>query len=385
MRVLIFSITYFPFVGGAEVAVKEITDRINDIEFDMITARMDGNLPKFEKIGNINVYRIGWGSILDKYLFPLFGFFAALSLNRKRKYDLIHSIMASRAGAAAFLFKLFHSKVPLLLTLQEGDAPEYMRRRAGIFYPFYKSFFKKVDYIQAISQYLADYARKMGARCPIQVVPNGVDLKRFTIHDLRFKNYEFRKKLGIKEDEKVVITASRLVEKNAIDDLIKAIYQLTINSQQLTIKLLILGEGKLEEKLKLQVTRYKLQDNILFLGQINHQDLPQYLAIADVFVRPSLSEGLGSSFLEAMACGVPVIATPVGGIPDFLEDKETGLFCQRRNPESVAQAIIKILTDNSLRERIIQNSLKLVKEKYNWDKISQEFRSLFYSLEKKFS
>src|SRR3989344_9096540 len=103
-KILIFSIAYIPFVGGAELAVKEITDRVNDLEFDMITLRFNKNWPKFEKIGNINVYRIS----SPKLFFPFAAFLKAIRLNMKRRYCLVWSIMANRAGYAALFFKFTH-------------------------------------------------------------------------------------------------------------------------------------------------------------------------------------------------------------------------------------------------------------------------------------
>jgi glycosyltransferase involved in cell wall biosynthesis len=161
-NILIFSIAYIPFVGGAELAVKEITDRINDLEFDMITLRFNKNWPKFEKIGNVNVYRIS----SPKILFPFDAFFKAMTLHMKNRYSLIWSIMANRAGYAALFFKLAHPRVKFLLTLQEGDAPDYPKKRAGFIWLFvgflFKKIFIKADCVQAISKFLADWARGMG-------------------------------------------------------------------------------------------------------------------------------------------------------------------------------------------------------------------------------
>ena len=101
------------------------------------------------------------------------------------------------------------------------------------------------------------------------------------------------------------------------------------------------------------------------------------MALADVFVRPSLSEGLGNVFLEAMAAGLPIIGTPVGGILDFLKDGETGLFCRIKNPKSIAEKIKEILSDDRLREKLIQNGQKLAEEKYSWDIIARQMEKIF--------
>jgi len=387
-NVLIFSTAYLPLVGGAEIAVKEITDRINNFEFDMITAKSDKKLPNFEKIGKVNIYRVGFGlKVLDKFLLPILGFLKGVKLNKERSYQIIWSIMASQAGVGAACFRIFYPAKKLLLTIQEGDPEEHLKRYVlGINF-LYKIFirpwhllpFKRADYITVISSDLKKRARRSEAKCPIRVVPNGVDLKKFLIwpnhpkpNNFQFSNQDLRKKLGIKEDEKVVITVSRLVKKNGIDDLIKAGQYL-----EFPFKLLVIGTGLEEERLKELAKDLKIEDQVLFLGHIEHEELPKYSAIADVFVRPSLSEGLGSAFLEAMAAGLPIIGTPVGGIPDFLIDKETGLFCKVRDPKHLAKKIKEVLTDNQLREKIIANGQKIVQEKYNWDNIALKMERIF--------
>src|SRR3989344_6375782 len=100
-RVLIFSIAYEPFVGGAEVAVKEITKRIPDIEFDMVTLNLNGKKKSFEKIGNINVYRLN----SSKSLFPVKAFLFASKLHKKKPYDIVWSIMANYTVFASLFFK----------------------------------------------------------------------------------------------------------------------------------------------------------------------------------------------------------------------------------------------------------------------------------------
>jgi len=374
-KILIFSIAYIPFVGGAELAIKEITNRISDIQFDMITLQFNKNWPKFERIGNINVYRIP----SPKLFFPFAAFFKALSLYKKNKYQIIWAIMANRAGFAALFFKIFHPKVKFLLTLQEGDALDYPKKQMGLFWfvlkPLFKTIFTKADYIQTISNYLAVWARNMGYKGRLEIVPNGVDLQKFKIQNSKFKINELKQELGIKDNDKILITTSRLVEKNAVEDIIEAMRYLPEN-----IKFLILGKGPEEKKLKLKIKNLKLENRVLLMGHIEPYKVPNYLAISDVFVRPSLSEGLGSSFLEAMAAGVPVIATRVGGISDFLKNGETGLFCEVRNPQSIAEKVMEYLNNPSRTNKIVENAQKLIRENYDWDLIAQKMGAIFNKL-----
>jgi glycosyltransferase involved in cell wall biosynthesis len=361
-RILIFSLAYYPLVGGAEVAVKEITDRIstNDVIFDMVTVRF-GNSPIYEKIGNINVHRIKASRFerLNKYLFVFSGALLASRLASRHKYDAIWSIMAFYVGFSALLFKITHPRIPFLLTLQEGDPIDYMKRKVGILYPFLKLVFKKSDRIQAISNYLADWAKSMGALCPVTVIPNGVDVERFINSDHK-QPFDVGNSMWI-------ITTSRLVEKNGVGDIIESLVHLSENT-----RLIILGNGPLEDKLKVKARELGVADRVVFEGFVAHEKLPGYLHNSDVFVRPSLSEGMGNSFIEAMAASIPVVATPVGGIVDFLEDGETGLFCDVKNPASIAQKVDKLIKDHESRDYIVKNALNMVKSRYHWDTVAKE-------------
>jgi len=370
-KILIFSTAYFPFVGGAEVAVKEITDRLgNDFVFGMITARIDRKLPKEEKIGNVNVYRVGIGwPIFDKYYLAFFGQKLAQKIHKKNKYDSIWSIMASYGGFAALSFKNKNKQIPFLLTLQEGDNPEYIRRRVGFLKNKFRNIFKSADHIQCISNFLASWAKEQGAECPVEVVPNAVDINKFQGTNSKAQIPT------LKEEDKILITTSRLVKKNAISDVIKSLEYLPDN-----FKFLVLGLGEELDNLKFLAKEKKVYDRVIFVGQVDHKDLPKYLHISDIFIRPSLSEGLGNSFLEAMVAGVPVIGTEVGGIPDFLEDGETGLFCEVSNPKSIAEKVELLLNNDELRKKIIENGKKLVEEKHDWVKISQDMKNIFNKL-----
>jgi glycosyltransferase involved in cell wall biosynthesis len=377
MRILIFSTAYFPLVGGAEIAIKEITDRLKHHQFDLITSCFSKNNAKEEKMENIAVYRVGLGMKFDKYLLPILGFLKAKKLFKKNKYSLIWSINASQAGLAALFSKMKSPKLPFLLTLQEGSSEQRIFRRRWIVWPLFKLIFKKADYIQTISKHLANFGKKMRAHCPIEVVPNGVNIEKFEkiLKTSEQERQRLRTELHIKDEEKVIITVSRLALKNAIEDLIQSLKYLS-----LPVKLLILGTGFEEKKLSNLSKKLDLENKVLFLGLVPPDEVPKYLAISDVFVRPSISEGLGNVFLEAMAAGVPIIGTPVGGIPDFLKNGETGLFCQVRSPKSIAEAIKKILEDKNLRDKLIENGKKLVEENYSWDNIAVKMNKIFNRL-----
>ena len=386
---LIFSVAYFPLAGGAEAAIKEITDRIaGDYNFHLITNRFSRHLKKQEKIGKVLVYRVGFpynqshktARHFSNFCYIGFAFFKAIRLNFRFRYDVIWPVMAAYAGAAGLFFKIIFPGKKLLLTLQEGDLPDYILGRVSkIRYPIWKTLFKKADRIQAISGFLKDFAIGQGADASkITIVPNGADLNK--IRNSKFEIRNLKDELNIKPEEKVIITTSRLVKKNAIDIIIDAFNLLNSKFQIPNSKFLIVGDGPGRETLKLQITNYKLQNKIFLTGSVPPNEVYDYLAISDIFVRPSRSEGLGSSFLEAMAMGVPIIGTQVGGIPDFLIDRQTGLFCEVDNPEDLAKKTEILLKDEDLRRYLIKNARQLVEEKYDWNIISRKMEEILNHL-----
>ncbi len=391
-RILILSLAYYPkHIGGAEVAIKEITNHINpgNIQFDMVCLRFDSSLPETEKIGNVTIHRIGFSKNnptmadlkkfplnLNKFLFQFLAAWEACQLHKKNNYDAIWAMMAHSSGVPSAIFKIFYSEVPYLLTLQEGDPVDYIKRKMLPLYPFFKRAFIKADFIQTISTFLASWARDMGYKGPLEVVPNGVNVEHFSREVSPAELNKAKNKIGKKDGDVFLVTASRLVRKNGIGDVINSIHLLPDN-----VKFLILGTGPLENELKLQVTNYKLNGRVIFEGQVNHEELPKYLRACDIFIRPSLSEGMGNSFIEAMAAGIPVIATQEGGIADFLFDPEqnhdkepTGLAVPPRAPEAIARQVKRYIDDKDLREKIVANAKKLVFEKYDWDIIARDMK-----------
>ncbi len=394
-RVLIFSLNYYPrFIGGAEVALKEITDRIapEEIEFHMVTLRFDSDLPETERIGNVTVHRIGFtkkgASIADLKKFPLhlnkhwYQFAAALAagrLHRQYRFDGIWAMMAHSTGIPAGLFKTFHPEVKYLLTLQEGDPPEHIERLARPVWPLFVRAFTKADYLQPISHFLLAWARRMGFRGDAKVIPNAVDVAHFEREYPQADIDAFKKKLGKKPGDVFLITTSRLVHKNAVDDCIRALALLPEN-----VHFIIYGIGPDGDMLKMLARKEGVETRTHFEGQIGHALMPLALRASDIFIRPSRSEGMGNSFVEAMAAGLPVIATQEGGIADFLFDEKrnpdketTGWAVSKNAPQEIAESVKEIIAHPEKVRNVRETAKKMVEERYDWNLIAGEMRNLF--------
>ena len=394
-KVLIFSLAYFPkHVGGAEVAIKEITDRIPDIEFHMVTNRFDSTLPREEKVGNVVVHRIGittpnpsmsdlkrWPLNLNKPLFQFWAAWKALTLHRTYRFDATWAMMAHSCGVPAAIFKTAHPSVPFILTLQEGDPIAYIEKKMRPLWPLFARAFTRADTVQAISTFLGKWARARGFAGRLEVIPNAVNTAHFS-HEYPQRAIDAVKDaLGKRMGDVYVITTSRLVHKNAVDDMIRALPLLPAH-----VSFVVLGIGPDEGQLKKLAADLRVSERVKWLGQIGHADMPKYLKACDIFIRASRSEGMGNSFVEAMAAGLPVVATQEGGIADFLFDEQrdpgvpiTGWAVDKDSPEQIAAAVREIIARPEKVRAVVATAKEMVIEKYDWDIIATDMKEKVFA------
>lgn len=386
-KIFIFSTAYDPFIGGAEIAVKEITKQLRDrYDFFLFTARFDPLLPKREFKNGVEIIRVGFGKQWDKFLLPLFGFFKALRLMREHRPDLFWGVMATYASGIPFMIKMARPflRTPILLTLQEGDSEEHIRKnRLGLVQLSWRLALRRANALQVISTYLGVMGQKYGYQGKVRVIPNGVDVANFTKEFLPDELKLLRESIGIKPEEKVLVTASRLTHKNAVDSVVRGLAIFKKEHPDMPIKFLILGSGTEAEHIRRLAKELGVLEKIIFAGSVSHAELPKYLKMSDVFIRPSRSEGLGNAFIEAMATGIPVIGTPIGGIVDFLISPEqnsrraTGIFVKVDDPAEIAQKVFLLISDEGLRNRLVERAKKTAIENYNWERIAVQFQNLF--------
>ena len=372
MRILVFTTFYVPLSGGAEIALHELMRHLPDIDFDVITVRGRGHLPRFEATDNVTLYRLGLGIPTDKYVFPCTAYRLGVQLVRSDDYAAILSIMASYAGLAAARLHERFPCIPMILNLQEGR--DFSQFRAFVKNRLFRRIVARADRITAISRHLVNIAQQFGARSEIvETIPNGVDLARFGAPHSRNTLESIRKKIGVAHNEYLLISTSRFEEKNGLEHIIRALPYIL---ERHSVKLLLLGNGSLTSRLQQIARSLNLASRVILHSPLSHARLVSYLAAADVFVRPSLSEGFGNSFIEAMAAGVPVVATQVGGIADFLRPGENGIVCEPNNARSVASAILYILDKPILRHRLIAAG-RVTAAEYGWENIAAAYRGVF--------
>jgi len=396
-KILIFSLDYLPgTISGAEDAILEITDRIHgdEIEFHMVTLYYDSTTPRIEKIGNVLIHRVGIfgkpnASLEARRKFPLhynkhfFQFAApirAYFLHRRYHYDGVWAVMAHGTGVPVALFNMF-TGVPFALTLQEGDPPEYIERIMKPVWPFFKRAFTHAKVVQPISEFLGVWARRMGHKGEIVIVRNGANPESIKPTFDPKEITKLKEKFGKKEGDIYLVNTARLVHQKGFDTTIRALLLLPSH-----IKLLVVGGGPDEQKLKALTNELSLQDRVIFTGQIERMIVTQYRFVADIFVGPSRSEGLGNAFLSAMACRLPVVATQVGGIADFLFDAKrnpdkgtTGWAVDVDSPEQIRDAVLDILANPLKVKEVTERARKMVEEEYDWDFVAKKMKENIFS------
>lgn len=392
-KVLIFSLDYLPGnISGAEAAIKEITDRISpeDIEFHMVTLFYNSETPRVEKIGNILIHRVGLfgkknpdleerGSFplhYNKYWYQISAGLKGYLLHRKNNYDAIWGMMPHGTGVPSVIFKWLAPKVPYVMTIQEGDSPEHIEKMVKPMWFVWKRCFWKADMIQSISKFLAGWAERRGAACPIVLVRNGANPQSINPTFDPAEVEVLKQELGKKDGDIFLTNTARLVKQKAFDITIKSLQLLPDN-----IKLLVVGDGNEAQNLKNLVTELRLEDRVIFTGHIDRNEVTKYRMASDIFVGPSRSEGLGNAFLSAMACRLPVVSTQVGGIADFLFDKNrnpnkptTGFAVDVDSPEQIAETVQYIISHPEEVAEVVKQAREMVVSEYDWDLIAKRMQ-----------
>jgi phosphatidylinositol alpha-1,6-mannosyltransferase len=210
----------------------------------------------------------------------------------------------------------------------------------------------------------------------VKIAP-GIDIDHFTPSSVD-KDLIEKYKL---QDRRVIVSVGRLVHRKGQDKLIEAMPQVLKNFPDAV--LLLVGEGPIKSMLEKLIRHHGLEHNVIFTGRVKFADLPKYIQLGEIFAMPSRDrffglevEGLGIVYLEASACGVPVIVGKSGGAPDAVLENKTGLIVDGTNPSEIAEAVCKLLNDKELAKQMGRNGRDWVVENWQWKIWSDKFNNL---------
>lgn len=393
MKVCIFTETYYPEVGGGETQAQLLAEGLiaSGHSVLLLTRRSDTRLKKHERYGDLDVYRLppaGSGQ-LKKWGLMLSGFPTLIRL--RAHYDLIFVSGYRIIGLAAVLAgKILRKPVILKADSQgemTGDFFESGLKKFGLshtsplfrlFLGFRNAILKKAEAFSAISPEIASEWTSRGIpQSKVQLIPNAVDTTRFIPVDSAQKSL-LRQRLGLPGSASIAIYTGRLVSYKGLPSLLKVWKQISCKHEK--ILLLLAGTGGLdihncEAELHAYVRNNGLEEVARFLGAV--RNVPEYLQAADIFVFPTENDAFPSSVVEAMACALPVVTTPVGAIKTIVSDRETGLIVQPGNHQQLFDALDVMLSDRELVSRLGQAAWQAARKQYSAENITGKYISLF--------
>ncbi len=214
--------------------------------------------------------------------------------------------------------------------------------------------YKKMDVITVPTKTAASLIKDLGLKNSIIPISNGVDLDRFNPNN---KGNYLRRYLKIPASDKIALFVGRLDKEKHIEVLIKAF---TYIPPQSHIKLVITGKGKEKPNLIKLAKRLKVNRNIIFTGFVPEENLPYLYGMADLFVIASIAELQSIATMEAMASGLPVVAAKAIALPELVHDGKNGYLFNQEDSETLANQMMKILKNPSLRKRMSENSLRII-------------------------
>ena len=233
---------------------------------------------------------------------------------------------------------------------------------------------KNATLIVTISKYSLEKIQKYYAvdEAKVRIVPNGVDPEKFKPFE---DQAAVKRQFGL-GNEPCVLFVGSLIPRKGLPFLVEAAKKIVKEYRE--TKFIIVGEGPLRNQLLRKLEAANLSGNFTFLGNVKEDMLPAVYNCADVFALPSIQEGQGIVLLEAQASAKPVVAFDVGGVNEALLNGETGLLVKRGSTDKLADAIMKLLSDKALREKMGANGRRFVAENFTWDICAQKMLNVYH-------
>jgi glycosyltransferase involved in cell wall biosynthesis len=353
---------FYPEVGGMESHMLSLARgfvRLGD-EVEVITSNSLKSR-KVEIYDGISIIRtpffgknlIGW--VLTT-VFSLKDFF-----RRAKIADIVHGHDIASIFPC-MLAKIFQDK-PFVLTLHSSHFIKVSGK------PVFKNYLewgiKGSDYIFAASEEIRDIANKLVPEKKIEALVNPVDTEIFSP--------EVTPSINRRKEEFILVCPRRLVEKNGVHLLIEAMPEI---SSKKKVKLIIAGDGPLRERIEERLKELKIEEKVVLLGTVPNEKMPGIISSGDLIVIPSLMEATSIAALESMACGKPIAASRVGGLPEII-DKDVGFLMEAGNPLDIAKKINIALSDINLLKRKGKAARKRVVSNWSSNRLVTEHREVF--------
>ncbi|MEA2036312.1 MAG: glycosyltransferase family 4 protein [Nanoarchaeota archaeon] len=362
----------------------------NKIDVDVVSPFYKESTKKEEKIDKVKVHRFqylwpvssqklvggggiphnlkrGWLAKLE--LIPFLFFFILKSLRCARKADIIHAQWILSGLIGVFIKKIY--KKPLILSTR-GVAVQ-MASKNKLMKPILRFVLRNCDYITPNNLHHISEIAKLGISTnKISTIPNGIDLKLYKPRD----KLKLRKELGINKNTKIILFIGWLIERKGVDYLIKALPKIVEKNKNAILYLI--GTGSLKKSIEETAKKLKIDKNLKILQHMPPEKTALWIAAADLFVLPSLSEGRPNVIYEAMLSETPVVATNIGGTNELIEDGKTGILVVPKDSGAISKKVTKLLQDKKMSANIAKKARShLLSLDISWDASAKRFIDIY--------
>ncbi|MCM3718908.1 N-acetyl-alpha-D-glucosaminyl L-malate synthase BshA [Fictibacillus phosphorivorans] len=369
-------ITCYPTVGGSGVVATELgkmlAERGHEIHF--ITSSLPFRLGKFYPNIFFHEVDVNQYSVFQYPPYDLALASKMAEVAKREKLDILHVHYAVPHAVCAVLAKqMLDDHIKIVTTLHGTDIT--VLGYDPSLSEMIKFGIEKSDSVTAVSHQLKkDTEQLLKTQKEIIPVHNFVDER---VYYRRDNHLELKQTYGIKDHEKVIVHISNFRPVKRIQDVIQAFYKIR---NEMDSKLLLIGNGPEFTVACELVSELNIEDDVLFLGK--QENVGELFSICDLKLLLSEKESFGLVLLEAMACGVPVIGTNIGGLPEVIVDGETGYMVEVGDTDAVAAKAISLLRDEDKLNRFRENAVLHVRENFLSEKIVSEYEEIYNSLVK---
>ena|SRR5215211_2130 len=370
MRILLLNSEYPPVGGGAGNASAHIAAQLEKMGHivTVVTSRF-GRLPHREQNGRVTIYRVPGlrrrqdrSNPLEQIVFILSASVLSLIRVPRLKPQATLAFFGVPSGAVAWLIKNLY-QVPYVISLRGGDVPGFRPYDFRVYHklvsPFLRHIWKHAAAVVANSEGLRRLANAFDPRFDIPIIPNGVELESYKVAE---RNWSQSRLLSV----------GRIVHQKGLDLAMRALGGL----KELNWEWRIAGDGPQMHMLESLARELGIGERVIFLGWQSREQLMECYKQANVFLFPSRHEGMPNALLEAMASGLPVIASCIAGNEELVIDHETGYLVPSEDIEALHIALKKILSDSALRERMGTASRQYAAANYSWESTAQQYAIL---------
>ncbi|TSC72474.1 MAG: glycosyltransferase [Parcubacteria group bacterium Gr01-1014_38] len=375
MRILVVNYEFPPIGGGGSTATRYLTRELKrrGHVVDVLTSRCFG-LAAREVVDGVTVYRVpvrrrrmDFCSVREMSTFLLSAPPKALQLASLHRYDLVHVFFGVPCGPIGWLLKRTHG-LPYLIRMGGGDIPGFKpygyERHYQWATPLVKRLWRDADGLIVVSADLEERVRRIDASVTAAVIPNGVDLDEF--------------RPGASPTARgplTILTVSRLISRKRIDVLLVAAARLK-EKMSMPFRVEIVGDGVDRPYLATFAATVGVTDIVRFQGDVEHDRLPSVYQEADIFVLTSLAEGMPNVLLEALASGLPLIATNTGGSAELILPGVNGFVVQKESPDALAEHLQMLLEDPAQRAAFGRKSRERAQQ-FSWADIARRTETLY--------